>query len=84
MGFEKVIPLLLLVSLIALPAVQFFGNHNYAIHVVLFAFLYVTMSSSWNIIGGYGGFISIGNNVFFGIGAFFSGFIFARYGISPF
>ena len=81
---KQVIPLLLLVALIAFPAVQFFGNHNYAIHVVLFAFLYITMSSSWNIIGGYGGFISIGHNVFFGIGAFFSGFIFARYGISPF
>ena len=81
---KKMIPLIILIGLICLPMVQFFGNYNYVIHMVLFSFLYITMSSSWNIIGGYGGFISIGHNVFFGIGAYFSGFIYARYGISPF
>ena len=81
---KKVIPVLLLIGLIGFPLVQFFGNYNYAIHIALFSFLYITLSSSWNIIGGYGGFISVGHNVFFGIGAFFSGFICARYGISPF
>ena len=81
---KKIIPFLILIVLTGLPIIQFFGNYNYLIHIVLFSFLYITMSSSWNIIGGYGGFISLGHNVFFGIGAYFSGFIFVRYGISPF
>mgnify|MGYP001498046399 FL=1 len=81
---RKLIPILTLFILIFLPLIQFIGNYNYLIHILLFGFLYITLSSSWNIIGGYGGFISVGHNVFFGIGAFFSGFIFVRYDISPF
>jgi len=81
---KKLIPLLILFILFFLPLIQFIGNYNYLIHILLFGFLYITLSSSWNIIGGYGGFISVGHNVFFGIGAFFSGFIFVRYDISPF
>ena len=81
---KKLIPLLTLFILLFLPLIQFIGNYNYLIHILLFGFLYITLSSSWNIIGGYGGFISVGHNVFFGIGAFFSGFIFVRYDISPF
>ncbi len=81
---RKLIPILTLFILIFLPLIQFIGNYNYLIHILLFGFLYITLSSSWNIIGGYGGFISVGHNVFFGIGAFFSGFIFVRYEISPF
>lgn len=81
---KKLIPLLTLFILFFLPLIQFIENYNYLIHILLFGFLYITLSSSWNIIGGYGGFISVGHNVFFGIGAFFSGFIFVRYDISPF
>lgn len=81
---KKLIPLLTLFILLFLPLIQFIENYNYLIHILLFGFLYITLSSSWNIIGGYGGFISVGHNVFFGIGAFFSGFIFVRYDISPF
>ena len=49
---KKIIPVLILIVLTGLPIIQFFGNYNYLIHIVLFSFLYITMSSSWNIIGG--------------------------------
>jgi branched-chain amino acid transport system permease protein len=40
------------------------------------------MTSAWNIVGGYTGYISLGHNVFFGIGGYFSGMILAGAGIS--
>lgn len=77
--------LALLAVLVAFPLVQLSGtNFNYVLHMLLFTFMYVTMASSWNILGGYAGYISIGHNVFFGIGGYFSGMIFVYWGISPF
>jgi branched-chain amino acid transport system permease protein len=75
-------PLLVLALLMALPALQFVGNYNYLIHLVLFTASYVVMASGWNILGGFTGYISLGHNVFFAIGGYFAGMIFARYGIS--
>jgi branched-chain amino acid transport system permease protein len=44
--------------------------------------MYVAMASAWNIVGGYTGYISLGHNVFFCIGGYFSGMLLATYGIS--
>ena len=67
---------------LALPALQFTGNYNYVLHLTLFTACNVVMASGWNILGGYTGYISLGHNVFFAIGGYFAGMIFARYGIS--
>lgn len=75
-------PIAFLAVLLALPALQFVGNYNYLIHLVLFTACYVVMASGWNILGGFTGYISLGHNVFFAIGGYFAGMIFARYGIS--
>jgi branched-chain amino acid transport system permease protein len=68
--------------LLLLPALQFVGNYNYLLHLVLFTACYVVMASGWNILGGFAGYISLGHNVFFAIGGYFAGMIFARYGVS--
>ena len=75
-------PIGLMVVLMALPALQFVGNYNYVIHLVLYTACYVVMASGWNILGGFTGYISLGHNVFFAIGGYFAGMIFARYGVS--
>ncbi len=75
-------PLLLLALLAALPALQFAGNYNYLLHLVLYTLCYVVMASGWNILGGYAGYISLGHNVFFAVGGYFAGMMFARLGIS--
>ena len=36
-------------------------------------FMWITLASSWNIIGGYGGYISFGHAAFFGLGAYLTG-----------
>ncbi len=75
-------PFAVLAVLIALPALQFAGNYNYVLHLVLLTASYVAMASSWNILGGFTGYISLGHNVFFAIGGYFAGMIMARYGVS--
>jgi branched-chain amino acid transport system permease protein len=41
-------------------------------HVLGFnIFLYATMASAWNIIGGYTGYKSLGHSAFYGLGAYF-------------
>jgi branched-chain amino acid transport system permease protein len=59
-------------------------SYNYSLHLLLFTFLYIAMASSWNILGGYTGYISLGHSVFFAIGGYLSGVLLAYYKLSPF
>lgn len=75
----------LLVFLFAFPLTQvFFGGMNYWLHMFLYTFMYIAMASSWNIIGGYAGYVSLGHNVFFALGAYLSGMLLSYFDISPF
>ena len=60
------------------------GGLNYWLHMALFLFMNIAIASSWNIIGGYAGYISLGHNVFFAIGGYSAAILFAYFGISPF
>jgi len=42
---------------------------EYLINLLVMFFLYVTLSESWNLQGGFNGQISLGHSAFFGIGA---------------
>lgn len=76
---------LLLLGALAFPLLQFaVGGMNYWLHMLLFIFMNVAIASSWNIIGGYAGYISLGHNVFFAIGGYTAAILFAYFGISPF
>ena len=57
---------------------------NYWLHMLLFIFMNIAIASSWNIIGGYAGYISLGHNVFFAIGGYAAAILFAYFGVSPF
>jgi branched-chain amino acid transport system permease protein len=47
------------------------------------AFLVLTMASMWNLLAGYAGLVSVGQQAFVGLGAYFV-LIIATHGISPF
>jgi len=47
-------------------------------------FLYVALTESWNLMGGYAGYISLGHVVFFSIGAYTTAILMTRFGVSPF
>ena len=79
------LPLLILVGLLVIPLIHLkTGTFNYWLYILTTCFLYIIWSSSWNIIGGYAGYISLGHNVFTAFGAYFSGMIFVFWKISPF
>jgi len=76
---------LLLASAALFPLLQLYhGGLNYWLHMLLFIYLNIAVASSWNIIGGYAGYISLGHNVFLAVGGYFSGILFAYFGLSPF
>ena len=76
---------LLIAAAAAFPLLHLYqGGLNYWLHMLLFAYMNVAVASSWNIIGGYAGYISLGHNVFLAVGGYFSGILFAYFGISPF
>ena len=46
-----------------------------------FTLMYAALASAWNIVGGYSGYISLGQAAFFGIGAYAIGIIFTHISI---
>ena len=56
--------------LIALAIFPWLGPPVYFISLIFTVFLYVVLATSWNIIGGYAGYLSFGHAAFFGIGAY--------------
>jgi len=79
------VPLVLLLVLLVIPLVQIkTGGLNYWLYMLTLCFLYIIWSSSWNIIGGFAGYISLGHNVFTALGAYISGMVFVFWRVSPF
>jgi branched-chain amino acid transport system permease protein len=82
---RRVFITLLLIFTLGFPLVQIaFGGMSYWLHMLLFIYMNVAIASSWNIIGGYAGYISLGHNVFFAIGGYAAAIFFAYYDVSPF
>lgn len=73
-----------LIFVLLFPAARFLDTYNYLLQVAIGIFMWIAMTSSWNIIGGYTGYISLGHNVFFGVGAYVSGVLLVEAGWSPF
>jgi branched-chain amino acid transport system permease protein len=84
-GRQKVFLGVLLLTLFLFPLLQFVvGGLNYWLHMLLVTFMYIAMASSWNIIGGYAGYTSLGHNVFFAVGGYFAGVLLVYFDVSPF
>lgn len=84
-GRSRWIVLTVFVVLVALlPMARFLDTYNYVLQVGITILMWIAMTSSWNILGGYTGYISLGHNVFFGVGAYVGGVLLVEFGISPF
>ena len=82
---RKIVLGALLLVLFLLPLLRpYIGSYNYVLHMMLVTYMWIAMASSWNIIGGYAGYASLGHNVFFAIGGYFSGAVMVYFGVSPF
>lgn len=75
----------LLLGLVLLPIVRsLLPSPNYTLTVLTTLFMWVAMATSWNILGGFTGYISLGHNVFFAVGGYLSGTLLVFLGWSPF
>jgi branched-chain amino acid transport system permease protein len=72
---------LVLVALVVLP---FLDVPVYYLRFLGSIFLYVTLAQSWNIIGGYTGYVSFGHVTFFGLGAYVSAMLFRDLHLPPY
>ncbi|GAA1296843.1 hypothetical protein Psi02_13440 [Planotetraspora silvatica] len=72
---------LCLVVLVLYPVVN--PWQPYPQGVMLLAFLLAIQASSWNIISGYAGYISLGHSMFLGLGSYTVGVLAVRFGVNP-
>ncbi|MEW6186558.1 MAG: branched-chain amino acid ABC transporter permease [Thermodesulfobacteriota bacterium] len=56
---------------------------DYYLYLLVLTCLNAYLASSWNLIGGMGGQLSLGHAAFFGLSAYASTFLFQKFGISP-
>jgi branched-chain amino acid transport system permease protein len=58
------------VAVVGYPLV---APNAYLLYVAVFALMYMGLATSWNIMGGLTGYISLGHSAFFGLGAYITG-----------
>ncbi len=75
---------LIAVALAALAVFPLVSNDLYYQTMLILTFLLAIGATGWNIMGGYAGYISLGNSAFIGLGAYTTGILAARDDVSPF
>ncbi len=75
-----VIPAVFLAAL-ALPSV---ATSYFFLNTAIYAFLFIGLGQSWNVIGGYAGQISLGHAAMFAIGGYTTAIMFTYYGVTPY
>jgi branched-chain amino acid transport system permease protein len=71
---------LVLLVLVVLAALPWFGS-DFIIQFGINALLLAVLAQGWNIIGGYTGYASFGNSVFYGLGSYGVGIAMAQWGL---
>jgi ABC-type branched-subunit amino acid transport system ATPase component/ABC-type branched-subunit amino acid transport system permease subunit len=75
---------LIAVALVALAVFPLVSNNLYYQTMLILTFLLAIGATGWNIMGGYAGYISLGNSAFVGLGAYTTGILAAKDNVSPF
>jgi branched-chain amino acid transport system permease protein len=76
-------PLPAMAFLLALALFPLLSPPVYFLSMLYMIFVYVVLAESWNIIGGFAGYLSFGHVAFFGIGAYTSAILMNKLGLSP-
>jgi branched-chain amino acid transport system permease protein len=71
-------------ALVGLAAFPLLSGSAYYQNMLILTFLLAIGASGWNIMGGYAGYISLGSSAFIGLGAYTTGILAAKHGVSPF
>ncbi|MBA2608081.1 MAG: branched-chain amino acid ABC transporter permease [Actinobacteria bacterium] len=78
--FEILKALAIFALVAALPIIV---HDVYLQNVLILTLMFAALSQSWNILGGYCGQISLGNALYFGIGAYVTSMLFVGFSITP-
>ena len=73
-------PFLLLAAFALVPVAT---RSPYVLHLMILVLLWAAIGSGWNILAGYTGQVSFGAAAFFGVGAYASGLLALKLGVSP-
>jgi branched-chain amino acid transport system permease protein len=57
-------------------------QQEYVLSIVMVAIIWAIAGQGWNVIGGYGGLLSFGHSVFFGVGAYVTALLTIHFGVS--
>jgi ABC-type branched-subunit amino acid transport system permease subunit len=74
---------LVAVGLVAVLAYLPYALYSGTTDTLVNLFILLTMASMWNLLAGYGGLVSVGQQAFIGLGAYFVVFV-GLHGVSPF
>ena len=77
----KLIFVLVMALLVAFPLVR---PPLFFLTLLFSVFMYAALTQSWNLLGGYTGYVSLGHIAFFATGAYTTAVCMSRYGLSPF
>ena len=80
-ALRRVLLIVVVAALIVFPLVS---TNLYYQNLLILTFVLAIGASGWNIMGGYAGYISLGNSAFLGLGAYTTGILAAKHGLSPF
>jgi ABC-type branched-subunit amino acid transport system ATPase component/ABC-type branched-subunit amino acid transport system permease subunit len=80
-GIRRTLVALALVALAVFPLVS---DDLYYQAMLILTFVLAIGATGWNIMGGYAGYISLGNSAFVGLGAYTTGILAAKDNLSPF
>lgn len=58
-------------------------KNDFYLDGLILIFIWGAFAGAWNILAGYAGMVSLGHNVFFGIGAYTSTLLLLHFGLSP-
>lgn len=76
MGHKKKIALtIIIVALAACVPLILDAESSYTVYFLYLVFMYLALAQGWNLVAGYTGQISLGQNAFFGVGAYVTAFL---------
>jgi ABC-type branched-subunit amino acid transport system ATPase component/ABC-type branched-subunit amino acid transport system permease subunit len=80
------LPTLVIACLVGLALYPFVSDNLYYQNMIILSLLFAIMGSGWNLISGFAGYVSLGQSVFLGIGAYTTALFSLRVfeGASPF
>jgi len=70
------------IALVLMALIPLLGLNSYLMRILILVVMWSVIGMAWNLLGGYCGQVSFGHAAFFGVGAYTSGMLYSKLGIS--